>query len=139
MKIRTDDGKLMRHRLRKLLRDDEVVFLDVRLVDELLADLNELMTDTYEPWVIDLMRLKCGDDLALIDSMMAMMQGDESDRRENAVQYAKICFTCREIWLKAVNEVRQMPVVQLYAECWKAHENLKQEYQALIDAINADY
>jgi len=131
VKIRTDDGELMRRRLRRLLKDDQVVFIDPRLVDELIDDLDFTLNDMLYPWAYELLELKCGSDLALVRELRSKLSSEASLRRCNAVQYAKICFTCRDIFQKALNEVKDLKIVKEYWSCLTKYEDLEKEYKLI--------
>lgn len=138
VRIRTDDGNLMRRRLRRLLKDDRVVFIDARLIDELVRDLDELVDETYLPWLLELMHLECGADLALVDSMRAELHDrSEAPSGSNSVKYAMLCFACRELFQRARAKAWKMEIVELYISYRMKYENLKCKYDMLEKICNA--
>lgn len=138
VRIRTIGGDLMRHRLRKLLKSDQVVFIDRRLIDELSKDLAKEM-EQYQDWVIELMELKCPEDFALFEELRSKLLLRPSEEKNNSVEYAELCFVCREIWRGMFNEAMQLGVVKEYQACWISNQKLSNEHQQLqrsFDKLN---
>ena len=149
VRIKADNGDLMRHRLRKLLKDNQVVFIDTRLANELANDLNFEIEEKFLPWVKELVALKCHDDLELLKEMRRVLDNELSKQECDAVYCAKVYFICREIWLGLVNMVLQLEVVKRlnmacdqYKSLFKKYERLEQDYNLLMnrcDSFKGEY
>ena len=109
VEIRTDDGRLMRNRLEKLLRENKVVFVDKRLIKELQDDLNREVCITPD-WQKELINIVCPDEVALLSEMQSVL--NDEDREISSPEAAKLCAACRELWHRAITETEKLLVVR---------------------------
>ena len=113
--IRTADGKLMRRRLRKLLKEGKVVFVDARLIQELIDELHTEIKET-ESWVKELMALTCREDVAMLQSLSIDLDSRKDEYKQNSAEYTKLCFACRELWLRSLERVESIQIVKMYRD-----------------------
>lgn len=120
VKIRTEKGDLMTHRLEKMIREDKLVFASKVLACDIHTDIHCKLLELDE-WQKELIWLKCRSDCKTLQYLLGQF---ESYINDETTEYGpedmiRMGLACRKLLKEIINETNELLIIKKYRKLEK--------------------